>query len=88
MVNRDNLYLEVLHAWQADSENLVRYWNADLSESDLFKFSESVRNQHLKAIEVEIKALDASSINIEPVLPKIAMCFLPFIRKFVSIRYS
>ncbi len=70
VVEQDNAHLEVLHAWQAETEHLVRYWNSDLSEKDLFQFRESVRTQHLNAIEVEINALKATNVTMEPVLPK------------------
>lgn len=70
VVEQDGANLEVLHAWQADTENWVRYWNTDLPEKALFQFREGVRNQHLKAVEVEIEALNAPQITMEPVLPK------------------
>ncbi|VAW45465.1 hypothetical protein MNBD_GAMMA03-1742 [hydrothermal vent metagenome] len=73
MLNSDDPSLEVLHAWQAEAENLVRHWNTDFSERDMFQFIEMIRHQHLSAIEVEIDALNVANIdniNIEPILPK------------------
>jgi len=63
-------YLEVVHAWQADAENLVHYWNPDLSEADLLKWTETVRQQHLTAVEQEIEALNAPEVMVDIVLPK------------------
>jgi nucleotide-binding universal stress UspA family protein len=70
MVSAELPYLEVLHAWQADAENLVRHWNTDFSEEDMFRFTETIRHQHLTAIEVEINALNTTDVEIEYVLPK------------------
>jgi len=69
-IYQNNTYLEVVHAWQADAENLVHYWNPDLSEGDLLKWTENSRQQHLTAIEMELNALNASNIEFETVLPK------------------
>ncbi len=70
VVEQDGANLEVLHAWQADTENWVRYWNTDISEKALFQFREEVRSQHLKAIEVELEALNIPNATVETVLPK------------------
>ncbi|MBE0493258.1 MAG: universal stress protein [Thiomicrospira sp.] len=53
----DNAFLHIAHAWQADAENLVRYWNSDLSDEDMLSFSEKVRQQHLSALEYEIRTV-------------------------------
>lgn len=53
----DNAFLHIAHAWQADAENLVRYWNSDLSDEDMLRFSEKVRQQHLSALEYEIRTV-------------------------------
>ncbi len=63
-------YLEVVHAWQADAENLVHYWNPDLSEAELLKWTEEIRQQHLTAIEQEVEAVDAPEMIFDIVLPK------------------
>ncbi len=70
VLDSEEPYLEVLHAWQAEAENLVRHWNTDFSEEDMFQFTETIRHQHLKAIELEIEALNTPKIKFEPVLPK------------------
>jgi len=70
VVEQDKANVEVLHAWQADTENWVHYWNTDLPEEALFQFREGVRSQHLKAVEVEVEALNMPNRTIEPVLPK------------------
>lgn len=57
MAQADNAFLHIAHAWQADAENLVRYWNSDLSDEDMLRFSEQVRQQHLSALEYEIRAV-------------------------------
>jgi len=69
-VYQSDTYLEAIHAWQADAENLVHYWNPDLSEADLLRWTENIRQQHLTAIETELSALNASDIEFEIVLPK------------------
>ncbi|WP_029934630.1 universal stress protein [Thiomicrospira pelophila] len=56
MAQADNAFLHIAHAWQADAENLVRYWNSDLSDEDMLRFSEKIRQQHLSALEYEIRA--------------------------------
>ncbi len=63
-------YLEVVHAWQADAENLVHYWNPDLSEADLLKWTEDVRQQHLTVVEQEVDAVSATEVTFDIVLPK------------------
>ncbi len=67
-VYQSNTYLEAVHAWQADAENLVHYWNPDLSESDFLRWTENIRQQHLTAIETELNTLNSSEFEI--VLPK------------------
>lgn len=57
MAQADNAFLHIAHAWQADAENLVRYWNSDLSDEDMLRFSEKIRQQHLSALEFEIRAV-------------------------------
>lgn len=57
MAQADNAFLHIAHAWQADAENLVRYWNSDLSDEDMLRFSEKIRQQHLSTLEYEIRAV-------------------------------
>ncbi len=63
-------YLEVIHAWQAEAENWVHYWNTELSQQQLLKWREAVRQQHLKAVEQEIAATHITDITVDIVLPK------------------
>jgi len=62
--------LKVVHAWQADAENLVHYWNSDLSDADLFEFTESVRRQHANALEYDIETSRNAFPNLEVIMPK------------------
>lgn len=57
LAQAEKAQLHVAHAWQAEAENLVRYWNSDMSDEDMINFNESIRNQHLSALEYEIRAL-------------------------------
>lgn len=57
MAQADHAFLHIAHAWQADAENLVRYWNSDLSDEDMLRFSEEIRQQHYSALEYEIRAV-------------------------------
>ncbi len=55
LAQSQNANLHIAHAWQAEAENLVRYWNSDISEVDVVKFTEKVRQQHKSAVEYEIQ---------------------------------
>ncbi len=66
----DKATLEVVHAWQADAENLVRHWNTDLSDKALFAFTESMRQRHLNAVELELTSLTEVPSNVDIALPK------------------
>ena len=39
LAQTENANLHIAHAWQAEAENLVRYWNSDISEVDVVKFT-------------------------------------------------
>lgn len=62
--------LHIAHAWQAEAENLVRYWNSDMSEVDVVHFAEKIRQQHNAAVEYEIQACREAMPNLRVHLPK------------------
>lgn len=71
MMAQDNqAELTVAHAWQAEAENLVRYWNSDLAEADVLRFSEEVQRQHAVAVEYEIQTLREMKPDVKVILPK------------------
>ncbi|WP_172959719.1 universal stress protein [Thiomicrorhabdus aquaedulcis] len=70
MAEHDDSALSVVHAWQAEAENLMRYWNSDLSDVDVLRFTESVHQQHAWALDHEIAAYRARKPNLNVMLPK------------------
>lgn len=48
--------LNVVHAWQAQMENLVRHWDTDLTERQLIELSEHLYLHHKKALAVELES--------------------------------
>lgn len=70
MTQSNQADLTIAHAWQAEAENLVRYWNSDMAEADVLRFSEDVQRQHAAAVEYEIQALREMKPDVNVVLPK------------------
>ncbi|MFA6700052.1 MAG: universal stress protein [Thiomicrospira sp.] len=70
VVQHEQADLTVVHAWQAEAENLMRYWNSDLSEADVQRFSEQMRQQHLRALEYDIAAYRETLAQMQVLLPK------------------
>lgn len=65
----DTAVPQIIHAWQADVENLIRHWHADIDENTLTSLNESLYLQHKKALNVELEAASLSNKN-----PKVFMC--------------
>lgn len=59
---RPNAVQNIVHAWQADVENLMRHWDADLADDSLIQLSEQLYFEHKKAVNLE---LEASQLNQE-----------------------
>lgn len=70
LAQTENANFHIAHAWQAEAEKLVRYWNSDLSEVDVMHFTEKVRQQHKTAVEYEIQACRDVLPNLQVHLAK------------------
>ena len=70
MTEHDHAALTVVHAWQTDAENLIRYWNTDISNAEVIRFTKSVHQQHVLAFEHEIKMCRAQRPYLKVLLPK------------------
>ena len=64
-----NKTVNVVHAWQADVENLVRHWDTDLESEALIGINERLYYEHKKAVNDEL-----ASSSIEQQQSKIFMC--------------
>lgn len=62
--------LHVVHAWFANAENLVRYWNADLTEMEILQFTQKVQQQHAAAVDYEIQEIREAIPDVRVHLPK------------------
>lgn len=62
--------LHVVHAWFAGAENLVRYWNTDITDVEIMQFTQKVQKQHADAVEQELKSIRATVPDLKVYLPK------------------
>ena len=66
----NNASLYVVHAWLADAENLMHFWNSDLSDADLIHYTESVRKQHSDGLANELKWIRKKQPNLKAIMPE------------------
>ena len=48
--------INVVHAWQAQMENLVKHWDTDLSEQQFIELSEYLYSHHKNALNIEVQS--------------------------------
>lgn len=70
IVEQNHSSLTVAHAWQAETENLIRHWNTDMTEAEILRFSEEVRQQHAWALDYEIQPYRELKPDLTVTLPK------------------
>lgn len=66
----NNARLYIVHAWQADAENLMHFWNSNLSDADLIQYTESVRKQHTDGLANELKSIRKTQPNLKAIMPE------------------
>ncbi|BBP42627.1 universal stress protein [Thiosulfativibrio zosterae] len=62
--------LSVVHAWNVDGENLVRYWNVDLTSDDLERLNQHVWFGHHLALDRALAFLKQAQPNLKVITPK------------------
>ena len=58
------------HAWQSETEELVRHWHTELSEVDLVRLVERERHLHHEVMEKELAELRKTERSIHVLFPK------------------
>ncbi|MBN2646638.1 MAG: universal stress protein [Thiotrichales bacterium] len=59
---------QVVHAWQADLENLVRHWDTNLEESQWAQLKEQLYLQRKMALDVELQEAEADANRLQAFL--------------------
>ena len=60
----------VAHAWQSETEEIVRHWHTELSEVELMRLVERERHLHHEVMEKELAELRKTERSIHVLFPK------------------